>query len=1182
MARCGIEQRQGEVHALVPDGDQLRQRGQGQRPAVLRGAGCDTELRHRDLGLGPAQAAVDGHGTAVDLGVLGGEGQQVQRQQQTVVCLGPGEPNREGPGSRRVAAPHRTTDPPSVGQGQVHLLPVVRLQRDAEATGLLHVELDLSGQLGDQVLADDPRRERTAGPEHLDHGILRLAPDGASQQLVADLVALQSVEHHRKLVRHVVGPVRQPQAKAFGQEHPDRPGQERAHVGQLHHRARRGRGRQRPDQERCRDGHGGAAHHGTGAGQGDGTEAPRAVRCPGTETARPEVGLGEGLAGVGHPDLCRQLVPSGGARVRQAVHELVQHHGGGHRGVGPDVGGTVGDDQCVPGRQHGLQEQLTGLRTRVPVTQGGVTGQQVVPGGDTAGQRVLVQPEDAHDTVGHGPQWRQGTEGDGARAERGAGRIPHQEVGQQAPKVRQGEQHARREPVRTTGGVHQFLQHAVQAAALPRLREGKGAQGVHGRSQRGAPGLQRPALEQARPHVGEGADGLRHPGRHRCGALTDGQRCDVADRQGVPAADRGAHEELVQARLPRVGTEVVRHVPGGAMVAVQPPAHVGVGDPVVHEAEVVHAQSESVTHGRQPDEVADRGCREPAGDQVQQRGQCAEQGDVGAGGPVGDAVPEAGRGVVRGPGHVLRRAEDRLDDRRELLDPGAEDGDVTLRQGPFPVPLRAGPQQVQDGVAQHLHLAGGTGAGVDLDAPVPWLQPVGGIRCAVRTDVLLQPGQERRPGGGSVGRLVGRLVGGLVEQRRLVRPGPPVRHRAGTGRGRVGEDEGGGSAGGPEQGRCLPAGRSPGPQEGMVHQGGEVMVPSQGAAATPDVPVGPTRHRTGERRRRREQQHGDVPMLAERIQQRGHVRRERAQPEQEHPLRQDHLRRSLAECVQHRREPLRRTGATDLGPHGTEQAGLPDLRRVQQRPRTVHVPVVQPGPDHVRSVHAVPVQQVGERRGPTRERAPDRTLGQRGQGVIEPGGIRTEHAQDRPGQPVHPPRVRPVALLVRPVRRVGLVPQVSLEHPPAELRREGEVDVGADAVRAQCRAAEPLREALGQPPPHADGGHGHPLTGQRVRPRNHELVDQEVQEGLDSVGDPDVQHGPGTLATLCDSGDGRQPGRATAGRADQSAGGFRCRVIQSAPKRTIPPASISSAVAPPTMPRRARPVARYPRRITAK
>ena len=148
----------------------------------------------------------------------------------------------------------------------------------------------------------------------------------------------------------------------------------------------------------------------------------------------------------------------------------------------------------------------------------------------------------------------------------------------------------------------------------------------------------------------------------------------------------------------------------------------------------------------------------------------------------------------------------------------------------------------------------------------------------------------------------------------------------------------------------------------------------------------------------------------------------------------------------------------------------------------------------------VAVEQVGERRGPTGQGGALRGGHEWAERAVRRALRVAQHLQHGPHQPRLVPRID---VAVAPGRGIGG------QDPTAQLGREREVDVGADAVGpVRPAGAEATGQPLGEPAPHADGGHRHPFRGERVVEGRAEVVGQDADEGFDVIGDLDLEHDP--------------------------------------------------------------------------
>ena len=340
---------------------------------------------------------------------------------------------------------------------------------------------------------------------------------------------------------------------------------------------------------------------------------------------------------------------------------------------------------------------------------------------------------------------------------------------------------------------------------------------------------------------------------------------------------------------------------------------------------VVVVEAEAATDRRSAGEAQDLGGGEAVVEEVEEVGEGAEQRVGLAQRAVGEAVGEHRRArqrvlVVEAPG-----AEGGVQQRRVLVDVGAQDDDVARLE------RRVGGEQVADRVAEHLDLAPPAVAGVDLDRAVAGLDRRTG--CAgggVVPDGVLEPSQPR--------------------------PRPPSRRR------RAVRDLGLGSRG--QDQLHLAAVVGPGGEQRVArHPSGRVVGPRQ-----------PCRHRRhhvgvglgdvvpqGQRRVQGVEVHVAVRGEgAEHLQVRGG---QAGQPEQRHPLGHHVVERDRvgAEAVAGGRDPLGRRRHGQVVPHATQQLGLPaGVGRQVGVGRVVVAGAVEPRQDHRGAEHAVAVEEPGD------------------------------------------------------------------------------------------------------------------------------------------------------------------------------------------------------------------------------
>ncbi|MEZ5061952.1 MAG: hypothetical protein R2700_10650 [Solirubrobacterales bacterium] len=300
-----------------------------------------------------------------------------------------------------------------------------------------------------------------------------------------------------------------------------------------------------------------------------------------------------------------------------------------------------------------------------------------------------------------------------AGAEVGGGGAAGEARGQQGADLGEGEE----------GGVGfarlggEILQQPVELQALPLLPERGGGE-VVGRGERLRPIAERLGLGEAREGGVDAVDQLGEAaGEGDRAALDVVEREHVLEDARVVLAHRDAEEDPVEPPAPRALGD--GNVEGLAMPLVDPPVDVGGVDPLVDAAEIVVVEPEAMADRLEVGEVEELGGGEARGGQVEELGERAEDRVGPAQRAVGEPDAQVGRRGGGGGGRELvvggrepPGAEDRVDQRREVLDVGAHDDDVARLE------RRVVGEQVHDRVAQHLDLALAAVAGVDLDAAV--------------------------------------------------------------------------------------------------------------------------------------------------------------------------------------------------------------------------------------------------------------------------------------------------------------------------------------------------------------------------------------------------------------------------------------------------------------------------------
>ena len=324
------------------------------------------------------------------------------------------------------------------------------------------------------------------------------------------------------------------------------------------------------------------------------------------------------------------------------VEQLGNRHGGRPTRVRPLVIARVGDHERLGGRHERIEQQLAVLAARVALADAGIAQKQVVAvAGRHARERAVVQAEQADDAVRHRPHRQQRADGQRARAEVRARRSPGEPVGEQLPHL------GRRDIDRRGAGLaDEVVQDAVQLCALPDIARGDVRDRVGRFGDRGRPRAHRLSGAQARAGVVEPVQQLGEPPGE-----VDGARVDVVQRQRLapqaPAilGDGSAEQHPVQPGAPGTLGHDVEPEPI-AVPRLQAPADARGGDPALEAAEVVVVQAEATADGLAVREIQDRRGGHAAGDEVQQRGDRAEDGIGLPDGAVSQADAQPGRAVA--------------------------------------------------------------------------------------------------------------------------------------------------------------------------------------------------------------------------------------------------------------------------------------------------------------------------------------------------------------------------------------------------------------------------------------------------------------------------------------------------------------------------------------------------------
>jgi hypothetical protein len=216
------------------------------------------------------------------------------------------------------------------------------------------------------------------------------------------------------------------------------------------------------------------------------------------------------------------------------------------------------------------------------------------------------------------------------------------------------------------------------------------------------------------------------------------------------SAHRHAEQNPLEPGAPGTGGNLLEPVLA-AVRGIEPPADPALDDPVLDPGDVVIVEAKALSDGLAAGEIKHlRGGQSLLG-QVDQLRDHAEHRIRLSQRAVRQPDPEVNAAKIFGwdIGRVVsleQRAERGLDQRRERLDVGAQHDHVARLER-----LVAG-EQMQDRLAQYLHLARRSMAGVDLDASISRVQRQPAFRLAgegnprwlaVGADVGLDPPQER-------------------------------------------------------------------------------------------------------------------------------------------------------------------------------------------------------------------------------------------------------------------------------------------------------------------------------------------------------------------------------------------------------------------------------------------------------
>ena len=210
-------------------------------------------------------------------------------------------------------------------------------------------------------------------------------------------------------------------------------------------------------------------------------------------------------------------------------------------------------------------------------------------------------------------------------------------------------------------------------------------------------------------------------------------------------------------------------------------------------------------------------------------------------------------------------------------------------------------------------------------------------------------------------------------------------------------------------------------------------------------------------------------------------------------------------CLGH---AFRRSRNTQFFPHCAPQRQLPREVRRDATVEPIGIGAGSPIGDHLGSLGAVAVEQVGE--SPAEVQAAAQSAG-----VIRTGQVRGHHVVPGGGP-------RGIQQVQDHPRQSGWVPWIGLGFGSCRAERfggdfleqvggGGERDAGAHAVAAGCPGPEPLPQLLGEEPFHAPGRDAHRLWKERVPPAGEvrqrlcQHGGQTIDEGVRAGTSVDVQ-----------------------------------------------------------------------------
>ncbi len=648
-------------------------------------------------------------------------------------------------------------------------------------------------------------------------------------------------------------------------------------------------------------------------------------------------------------------------------------------------------------------------------------------------------------------------------AEVGARGAAAEPVGQERADIGQLERGAAGLRVVTRLREH-VVEDAVELPPLPRLPLARGGERVGGGADRLGPPVDRLRRAQRVDRHADALDVLGQASRQ-----VDRAALDVVERQdprhelAALLGHRHPGEDPVEALSPRARPQA-GELERPAVRPVESPADSAGGDPVLHLRQLVVVEAEPPADrlaGRKVEQLR-RG--RPLVGELEQLRDDGEKRIRLAQRAVGEPDAEVGKrrcvrtafliGLDRlGPGPAAR-SERGSDQRRERLDVRAHHDHVSRLERRILV------EQVQDRVTQHLHLARPAVAAVDLDAAVVRLGRravicrVAGAGLAVRADVLLDPLEQGR--GASRGR-----------ERMVVLDGV-----AGAG-----QDE-----------LELAGVPAPGGEQPVLGRGdGRVFV-------APRHPYVHLAHRLPQDRGGVQHEHVHLALRRQRVQHAHVIARQAGQAEQRQTLGQVEQLGALPDALARAAQPLGRARLPDPRAQCSPELGLPPLARL---PR--------PAAHHVRAVHAVTVEQVGD---VAHDAEPPRRLVGVGASALQVAlqrgqpwllQARVDHLEQGPDRALGQPRI---VVRLDAGRRGHRA-----EDEPA---RERELDVGAHAVVAlRARRPEPRREPLGQPSLDPARRHRDDLGRERVRERLEQRVREPVRQAVGAFGSVDVEHPSG-------------------------------------------------------------------------